>query len=58
MVLKSFRKPGEFEYYRAAMDTQMIEQYEEGYRRQPESMDEIKAMEELSAAAFVEEGWK
>ena len=36
----------------------MIEQYEEGYRRHPESMEEIKAMEELSADAFAEEGLK
>ena len=36
----------------------MIERYEEGYRRHPESVDEIKAMEQLSADAFIEEGWK
>ncbi len=36
----------------------MIQQYEEGYRNHPESIDEIKAMEELSADAFAEEGWK
>ena len=36
----------------------MVEQYEEGYRRKPESVDEIKAMEELSADAFKEEGLK
>ncbi len=36
----------------------MIEQYEQGYRHHPESMDEIKAMEELSADAFAEEGLK
>lgn len=36
----------------------MIEQYEQGYRHHPESMDEIKALEALSADAFAEEGWK
>ncbi len=36
----------------------MIKQYEEGYRHHPESVKEIKAMEELSADAFTEEGWK
>ena len=36
----------------------MIEQYEEGYRQHPESIGEIKAMEELSADAFAEEGLK
>ena len=36
----------------------MIERYEEGYRRHPESVDDIKAMEQLSADAFAEEGWK
>ena len=36
----------------------MIEQYEAGYRHYPEPIDEIKALEELSANAFAEEGWK
>lgn len=36
----------------------MIEQYEQGYRQHPESIDEIKALESLAAAAFEEEGWK
>ncbi len=36
----------------------MIKQYEKGYLQQPESMDEIKAMEDLSADAFREEGLK
>jgi metal-responsive CopG/Arc/MetJ family transcriptional regulator len=36
----------------------MIKRYEEGYRQHPESIDEIKAMEQLSADAFEEEGWK
>ena len=41
------------------MDKQkMIKQYEEGYRQHPESVDEIKVMEQLSADAFNEEGWK
>ena len=34
----------------------MIEQYEAGYRHQPDSVGEIKAFEELSADAFAEEG--
>ena len=36
----------------------MIEQYEQGYRNHPESLEEIKAMEALSADAFAEEGLK
>lgn len=36
----------------------MIEQYEEGYRHHPESIDEIKAMEEASVGAFIEERLK
>ena len=36
----------------------MIEQYEAGYRHNPESIDEIKALEGLSADAFAEEGLK
>ena len=41
------------------MDKQkMIKQYEEGYRQHPESVEEIKVMEQLSADAFNEEGWK
>ena len=36
----------------------MIKQYEEGYRNHPESVDEIKVMEKLSADAFNEEGSK
>lgn len=38
-------------------EKEMIRKYEEGYRRKPESVDEIKAMEKLSAEAFKEEGW-
>ena len=41
------------------MDKQkMIKQYEEGYRQHPESVEEVKVMEKLSADAFNEEGWK
>ena len=36
----------------------MIKQYEEGYRQHPESVEETKVMEQLSADAFNEEGWK
>ncbi|MBU0571348.1 hypothetical protein KJ662_05460 [Patescibacteria group bacterium] len=35
-----------------------ITQYEEGYRDNPESAEDIKAMEKASAEAFEEEGWK
>ncbi len=38
--------------------TKMIKQYEEGYKNKPESVDEIKAFEQLSAEAFKEEGLK
>lgn len=41
------------------MDKQkIIKQYEEGYRQHPESLEELKVMEQLSADAFNEEGWK
>ena len=36
-------------------EQKMIEQYEQGYRKHPESIDEIKVMEKLSADAFAEE---
>ena len=36
----------------------MIQQYEAGYRHNPESIEEIKALEGLSADAFAEEGLK
>ena len=36
----------------------MIERYEEGYRNQPEKVDEIKVIENLSAEAFDEEEMK
>ena len=36
----------------------MIKQYETGYRQKPEHIDEIKAMERMSAEAFTEEGLK
>ena len=38
--------------------TNLIKQYEEGYRKKPESLDEIKAMENASADAFAEEEGK
>lgn len=41
------------------MDKQkMIKQYEEGYRQHPESVEDIKVLEQLSADAFHEEGWQ
>ncbi len=36
----------------------MIEKYEEGYRRKPESIEELKAMEKAAAEAFGEEDLK
>ena len=36
----------------------LIKQYEEGYRNHPESVNELKVLEKLSADAFIEEGWK
>ena len=36
---------------------EMIRQYEEGYRRKPESIEEIKAQELASAQAFSKEEW-
>ena len=35
-----------------------IERYEQGYKNKPESINEIKAMEQLSADAFKEEDLK
>jgi len=43
-------------WIRAMEKQEMIKAYEEGYRNQPESVDEIKAMENLAADAFKEEG--
>lgn len=37
---------------------EMIKQYEEGYKKKPEHIEAIKAMELSSAEAFGEEGWK
>lgn len=39
-------------------EKKMIRQYEDGYRKSPESIEEIKAMEKASGEAFEEEGWK
>lgn len=35
-----------------------IKEYQEGYKRKPESLEETEALEEASAEAFQEEGWK
>lgn len=35
-----------------------VRQYEQGYTRKPESVEEIKALEQMSADAFREEGWQ
>ena len=37
---------------------EMLKQYEDGYRRKPESIEEIKVLEKLSAESFKEEGLK
>jgi metal-responsive CopG/Arc/MetJ family transcriptional regulator len=37
-------------------EEKMIRQYEQGYQKKPESLEEIKAMERASAEAFEEEG--
>lgn len=37
---------------------EMIRQYEDGYKKKPESIEEIKAQELASAEAFQEEEWK
>ncbi len=37
---------------------ELIKRYEAGYKAKPESLQEIKAMEEASAAAFEEEELK
>lgn len=39
-------------------ERKLIRQYEEGYRRRPESLSEIKAFETMAADAFEEEGLK
>jgi len=37
---------------------ELIKRYEEGYRKRPESIQEIKAMEQAAAGAFAEEDLK
>lgn len=39
-------------------EKELIEQYERGYKNKPESIDEIKVLEQLSAQAFQDEGLK
>jgi metal-responsive CopG/Arc/MetJ family transcriptional regulator len=36
----------------------LVDQYEAGYKNKPEVVEEIKALEKISAEAFEEEGWK
>lgn len=36
-------------------EEELIKRYEQGYRKKPESVQEIKAMEEAAADAFAEE---
>ena len=36
----------------------LIKRYEDGYRKKPESVKEIIAMEKISAQSFEEENWK
>lgn len=38
-------------------EEEMIKRYEKGYREKPESIAELKAMEQTAAEAFKEEGW-
>ena len=45
-------------WLKAIEDKKMIRQYEEGYKKKPECLEEIKAMERASAKAFEEDGWK
>lgn len=37
---------------------ELVRQYEEGYRKKPEKLSEIKGWERVSLEAFSEEGWK
>ena len=37
---------------------ELVKRYEQGYKKKPESIQEIKAMEKLSADAFAEEDLK
>ncbi len=37
---------------------EIIKRYEDGYRKKPEHIDEVKAMESASAEAFGAEEWK
>lgn len=39
-------------------EDEKIKRYEAGYAQKPESIEEIKALEQLSADAFREEGWQ
>jgi len=39
-------------------EEKMIKQYEEGYKKKPESLEELKAIEKASAEAFEGEEWK
>ncbi|MFH1503812.1 MAG: hypothetical protein ABIH08_00245 [Candidatus Omnitrophota bacterium] len=45
-------------WLKSVEEEKMIKQYEEGYKKKPESLEEIKAMEKASAEAFEEEGWE
>lgn len=38
-------------------EKEMIKKYEQGYENRPESIEELKAMEQGAAEAFEEEGW-
>lgn len=39
-------------------EDEKIKRYEAGYAQKPESIEEIEALEQLSADAFKEEGWQ
>ncbi|MBI5150902.1 MAG: hypothetical protein HZA28_09085 [Candidatus Omnitrophica bacterium] len=38
-------------------DWTMIKKYKEGYRKVPESIEEIKVLTKMSAKAFAEDAW-
>lgn len=45
-------------WFNSLEEKKLIKEYEEGYRKKPEPIDEIKAMEKASAEAFGEEDLK
>lgn len=45
-------------WLKAQKEAKLVQEYIEGYKRKPESIDELKAMEQSSARAFEDEEWK